>query len=240
MYAHDTQAHASAQTHTCTHTQSVLNDHIRRTRRRPSQSWWWSQLGCFYLMTFLLLFPSSIFMLQRAFALVPWNMDAVWKEERRPTFHCHMRMDRKRSWWRVFQNLSEKGNIPCLCISQFFYVLICHLNSNHCRGLRGKCVRGMWITAKLGRGRGSRKVCWVYVCVCVREREIRERGESVLERDRGRLVSPAPQCLDKLQQQGAEDSAEMKQDAGSTQHFKENLRVLETKNLWITVAKHTV
>lgn len=57
------------------------------------------------------------------------------------------------------------------------------------------------------------------------------------------MVSPAPQCLDKLQQQGAEDSAEMKQDVGSTQHFKENKenkkRVQETQNLEIAVTKHT-
>lgn len=66
--------------------------------------------------------------------------------------------------------------------------------------------------------------------VCVSERwrnTVRERQGSLLGRRWG-LVSPALQCLDKLQQQGAEESAEMKQDAGSTQHFKENLRVQET------------
>ncbi len=52
------------------------------------------------------------------------------------------------------------------------------------------------------------------------ERGIWERRESILER-RGGLVSPAPQCLDKLQQQWAEDSAKMKQDAGSNHHFKD-------------------
>lgn len=51
-------------------------------------------------------FPSLIFVLRRAFALGPWNMDAVWKEERRPTIHCHMRMDRKRNWWWVFHKVS--------------------------------------------------------------------------------------------------------------------------------------
>lgn len=53
--------------------------------------------------------PSSIFRLRGAFALVPWNMDAVWKEERRATFHCHMRTVRKRSWWRVFQRFELLG-----------------------------------------------------------------------------------------------------------------------------------
>lgn len=84
------------------------------------------------------------------------------------------------------------------------------------------------------------KVRSVRVCLSEREREIRERRESVLERRR-RLVSPALRCLDKLQQQGAEDSAEMKQDAGSTQHFKEKkyeLKKLKTSEF--TVAKHCI
>lgn len=124
--------------HTCTHTRSALNNHIKRTRRRPSPWWWWSRLGCLYLMTFVLLFP--LFNIQ---AFAPWNMDAVCKEER-PTFHCHMRMDRKINWWWVFQKVTWKGNISWLFICQFFYFLICHLNSNQCRKLRGKCVRGMF------------------------------------------------------------------------------------------------
>lgn len=57
------------------------------------------------------------------------------------------------------------------------------------------------------------------------------------QRDKGRLVSPAPQCLDKLRQQGAEDSAQMKQDAGSTQSFKENLW-FQAQNLSMTAAVH--
>lgn len=65
------------------------------------------------------------------------------------------------------------------------------------------------------------------MCVFLKDGEIRERQGSLLGRRWG-LVSPALQCLDKLQQQGAEESAEIKQDAGSTQHFKENLRVQET------------
>lgn len=162
-------------------------------------------------------------MLWRAFALVPWNIDAVWKDERRRTFLFSVRMGREWEWRRVC--LREKGNIRCLCISQFFYVLICHLNSNHCWRLRAKCVRGTWSTAKLGRDGRSRKVC--SVCVC----EIKDWRESVLWRDRGRLVSPVPQCLDKLQQQGTEDSAEMKQDVGSAQHFKKSSGVQKTQNL---------
>lgn len=49
-------------------------------------------------------FPSLIFMLRRAFALVPWNIDAVWKEERRPTIHCHMRIDRKKLMMGVLKS----------------------------------------------------------------------------------------------------------------------------------------
>lgn len=111
-----------------------------------------------------------------------------------------------------------------------------NLNSNHWQGLSKECEAQLnWEDMeRAGKARSVR------VCLSEREREIRERRESVLERRR-RLVSPALRCLDKLQQQGAEDSAEMKQDAGSTQHFKEKkyeLKKLKTSEF--TVAKHCI
>lgn len=85
---------------------------------------------------------------------------------------------------------------------------------------------------------GAGKCVWR---MCARLRDRNKRKERKCPRETGgRLVSPAPQCLDKLQQQGAEDSAETKQDAGSTQHFKENEGVQETPNLRVAVAKHSV
>lgn len=88
----------------CTRMQPAPNDHIRRTGRRQSPWWFHSQnlLLPLHLTTFCLLLPSSIFMLPAAFASVTLNMDAAWREERRVTFHCHVRIDRETDWWLVF------------------------------------------------------------------------------------------------------------------------------------------
>lgn len=62
---------------------------------------------------------------------------------------------------------------------------------------------------------------WIQITAEDLEESVSEEYEAQ-HRETGRLGSPAPQCLYKLQQQGAEHSAEIKQDVGSTQHFKEN------------------
>lgn len=46
--------------------------------------------------------------------------------------------------------------------------------------------------------------------------------ERVRQRETRGSVSPAPQCSDEVQQVGADDSAVVRQEVSSTQHFKGN------------------
>lgn len=156
MWANNTQTQAPPHTHTCAHTPCVFNDHIRRTRRR----WWqWSRLSIWWPS--LRRFPSLIFMLQRAFASVPWNMDAVRRGE--TAIQCHMRTDRKRNWWRVFQKSELKGKCSqSIFLSAFFNSAIW---IQIIAGDLEETVRGMWSTVKLGRA----GTCTLGSCV--REKE---------------------------------------------------------------------
>lgn len=90
-------------------------------------------------------FLSSLFMVGKAFALIPWNMDALWKEKRdnRP-FTATWEWIKKELNKGCFKYWVKREIVPVFFVSQifcvvffFFSIRICHLISNHCTVLRG-------------------------------------------------------------------------------------------------------
>lgn len=87
-------------------------------------------------------FLSSLFMVGKTFALIPWNMDALWKEKRdnRP-FTATWEWIKKELNKGCFKYWVKREIVPSprfFCVVFFFFsIRICHLNSNHCTVLRG-------------------------------------------------------------------------------------------------------
>ena len=83
--------------------------------------------------------------------------------------------------------------------------------------------------------------CIQRVCVCGGEREGAKTEERRCPREAGGDWFHLHHSVEiNSSSRELRTQQKMKQDAGSTQHFKENWRVHETQNLWITVAKQTL